>query len=49
LPNIESPAWSGLPLNVEKLNRMKQAERLLKNMRLIQGTGDDENKGGGQG
>jgi hypothetical protein len=23
LPSTESPAWSGLPMNVEKLNRIK--------------------------
>jgi len=23
LPNIESPEWSGLPLNVEKINRIR--------------------------
>lgn len=46
LPNTESPAWSGLPLNVETLNRMKQAEELITNIKLIQGTGDDELVGG---
>jgi hypothetical protein len=29
LPNAESPAWSGLPLNVESLVRIKQAEALI--------------------
>lgn len=42
LPQIESPAWSGLPLNVEKLNRMKAADVLLVNLKMIQGTGDEE-------
>jgi dynein heavy chain 1 len=23
LPSVESPAWSGLPMNVEKINRIK--------------------------
>lgn len=35
LPNVESPAWSGLPLNVEKLNRMKQASNLIVNTKLL--------------
>jgi len=48
LPNIESPAWSGLPLNVEKLNRIRQATALLNNVKLIQGTGDDDLQGAGQ-
>lgn len=42
LPNVESPAWSGLPLNVEKINRIKQAEGLIINTKLIQGTEDEE-------
>lgn len=48
MPNIESPAWSGLPLNVEKLNRIRQATALLNNVKLIQGTGDDDLQGAGQ-
>jgi hypothetical protein len=31
-----------LPLNVEKLNRMKAADVLLVNLKMIQGTGDEE-------
>lgn len=48
LPNIESPAWSGLPLTVEKLNRVRQAESLIASTRLLQGTDDDELQGSGQ-
>ena len=48
MPNVESPAWSGLPLNVEKLNRIKQAENLIKTINAIQGVGDDEIQGAGQ-
>jgi dynein heavy chain 1 len=47
LPSTESPAWSGLPLNVETLNRIKQAEALINNIKLIQGTGDEELEGAG--
>jgi len=35
LPMIESPAWSGLPLNVEKLNRIKESDRLVTNIKLL--------------
>ena len=42
LPNIESPAWSGLPLNVEKLNRIKESERLVIDIKQLQGTEEDE-------
>jgi len=48
LPNVESPAWSGLPMNVEKLNRIRQAESLIASTRLLQGTDDDELPGSGQ-
>ena len=48
MPNIESPAWSGLPLNVEKRMRIRQAEGLLKSIKLVQGTDDDELRGSAQ-
>jgi dynein heavy chain 1 len=41
LPSTESPAWAGLPLNVEKLNRMKQADALVSNLKTVQDTGDE--------
>ena len=41
LPDVESPSWSGLPLNVEKLVRERQTSSLIANMKLLQGTGDD--------
>lgn len=41
LPEVESPSWSGLPLNVEKLVRERQTVSLIQNMKLLQGTGDD--------
>lgn len=41
LPNIESPAWSGLPLNVEKLNRIRRAGALVTEIKMIQDTDDD--------
>lgn len=48
LPSEESPAWSGLPMNVERLNRIRQAESLITNANLLQGTDDDEMQGSGQ-
>jgi len=47
LPSTESPAWSGLPLNVEKLNRIRGANSLINNIKLLQGTGDDDLQGAG--
>ena len=29
LPDSESPAWSGLPVNVEKILKSKETERTL--------------------
>jgi len=37
----ETPSWSGLPNNVEKIVRQRQANRLITNIKLVQGTGDD--------
>lgn len=37
----ETPAWSGLPNNVEKIVREKRAEELWSNSKLIQGTSDE--------
>lgn len=37
----ETPSWSGLPNNVEKIVRQRQANRLIMNIKLVQGTGDD--------
>lgn len=42
---IETPAWSGLPNNVEKIVRQRQAVKLISNIKAIQGTGDDLNAG----
>jgi hypothetical protein len=41
LPEVESPCWSGLPMNVEKLVRERQTRKLISNMKVLQGTGDD--------
>ena len=38
---MESPSWSGLPLNVEKLVRERQTQSLVANMKLLQGTGEE--------
>ena len=35
LPDVESPSWSGLPLNVEKLVRERQTVSLITNMKLL--------------
>lgn len=35
LPDVESPSWSGLPLNVEKLVRERQTVSLIQNMLLL--------------
>ena len=37
----ETPAWSGLPNNVEKLLRERQAAALIAEIKKIQGIGDD--------
>jgi dynein heavy chain 1 len=48
LPSIESPTWSGLPLNVEKLVRERQTIQLIANIKMIQTTGDDLAEGGAE-
>jgi dynein heavy chain 1 len=47
MPSTESPAWAGLPLNVEKLNLIRAAEKLIVNIKRIQDTEEDEGQGGG--
>jgi len=37
----ETPSWSGLPNNVEKIVRERQASAIVSQIKLIQGTGDD--------
>ena len=55
LPAIESPLWSGLPGNVEKILREQQTLKLISNFKSIQGTDEDigdqqsEKKGSGAG
>jgi len=44
----ETPSWSGLPNNVEKIIRQRQASQLISNIKLIQGTGDDLSQESGQ-
>lgn len=44
----ETPAWSGLPNNVEKIVRERQGKNLLTNIKLLQGTGDDLDSGDGK-
>jgi len=49
LPGIESPAWSGLPPNVEKINRIRQGDALIVDTKILQGTGDEDMDVGGSG
>ncbi len=42
LPSIESPLWSGLPGNVEKILREKDTLKLIANLKALQTTGEDE-------
>ena len=42
LPNIESPEWSGLPNNAEKLVRETASRRFITEMNKIQGVEDEE-------
>ena len=35
LPEVESPCWSGLPMNVEKLVRARQTNVLFKNFKML--------------
>lgn len=37
----ETPAWSGLPNNVEKIVLQRKAKQLVMNIKMIQGTGDE--------
>ena len=42
LPEVESPEWSGLPNNAEKLVRETASRRFITEMNKIQGTEDEE-------
>ena len=42
LPSVESPEWSGLPNNAEKLVRETAARRFITEMNKIQGVEDEE-------
>lgn len=39
---MESPSWSGLPNNVEKLVKERLTIQIISNLKIIQGTGEDE-------
>lgn len=41
LPDVESPAWSGLPMNVEKLVKERLTQRTVDNFKLLQSTGEE--------
>jgi hypothetical protein len=41
LPNVESPIWSGLPNNVEKLIKIRECTNTIQNVKMIQGVDDD--------
>jgi len=49
LPTIESPIWSGLPGNVEKILKEKDTLALIANLKALQGVGDDEMVTGKEG
>ena len=49
LPPVESPEWSGLPNNAEKLVRETAARRFITEMNKIQGVEDEELSSGGSG
>ena len=42
LPNVESPEWSGLPNNAEKLVRETVSRRFITEMNKIQGIEEEE-------
>lgn len=42
LPEVESPVWSGLPLNVEKIVLERKTTSLIQNLMIIQGKGDED-------
>ena len=42
LPNVESPEWSGLPNNAEKLVKENASNRFITEMNKIQGVEDEE-------
>lgn len=41
LPDVESPAWSGLPMNVEKLVKERLTQKTIDNFKLLQSTGEE--------
>lgn len=49
LPSIESPIWSGLPANVEKILKEKDTLAMIANLRELQGVGEDEIMEGKEG
>lgn len=42
LPNVESPIWSGLPINVEKILKEQQSDRVLQVLWNIQDVNEEE-------
>lgn len=42
LPNVESPAWSGLPVNAEKILKEQNTERALNLLWSLQDVNDEE-------
>ncbi|EAR94592.2 dynein heavy chain, cytoplasmic protein (macronuclear) [Tetrahymena thermophila SB210] len=42
LPNVESPAWSGLPVNAEKILKEQNTERALNLLWTLQDVNDEE-------
>lgn len=45
LPNVESPLWCGLPVNVDNILKKRQVLQLIENFKLMQGVEDEESSG----
>ena len=45
LPNVESPLWCGLPVNVDDILKKRQVLQLVESFKLMQGIADEEASG----
>jgi dynein heavy chain 1 len=45
LPNVESPLWCGLPVNVDNILKKRQTLNLVENFKHLQGIEDEEASG----
>lgn len=46
LPNVESPLWCGLPVNVDNILKKRQVLHLIESFKQLQGIEDQEASGG---